>query len=119
MLVYQFGGTFKDAEGRIFTVPSGVVNMSTQPCGCDTTSQPRRYCEQHSFESPSSSNVQGATYDVDTGTMTVTFQSKGPKRIYQYPQFPVEIWRRFRDADSKGEFFQRTIRDIYAGVRVS
>lgn len=90
--------------------------MSTQPCGCDTTSKPRHYCEGHHFDSPESSNVKQASFDVDSNTLTVTFRGN---RTYQYPGFPIHIWDDFRNAESKGAFFQAVIKDTWAGVRVS
>lgn len=90
--------------------------MSTQPCGCDTTSKPRHYCDSHSFTSPDSSNISAAYFDVETGNVTITFQGK---RTYTYPQIPVKVWDGFMEAGSKGEYFHANIKDIYAGVRVS
>lgn len=90
--------------------------MPTQFCGCDTTSKPRHYCESHSFASPESSNISAARFDVDTQTLTVTFQGR---RTYQYPQIPAHIWDAFLIADSKGEYFHKMIKDVFTGVRVS
>lgn len=93
--------------------------MPTQTCGCDTTATPRYYCEEHSFDSPESSNVKRATYDVLKGDMEVTFQSsKNETRIYRYAGVGSHIFARFRVADSKGEFFQNIIRPSWTGVRL-
>lgn len=90
--------------------------MSTQPCGCHTTSKPRHYCEIHSFSSPESSNISAARFDVDSNKLTVTFHGT---RTYMYPGVPPSVWDAFYGASSKGEYFQSCIKDTYAGVRVS
>lgn len=68
------------------------------------------------FESPESSSISSASYDPVTCTMTVHFKhGKG----YDHSPFPLELWREFAMAASKGRFFAERIRPMYAGkVRV-
>lgn len=66
----------------------------------------------HQFDSPESSNVAGATYDAESESLTITF--RGGKR-YAYATFPVNLWREFVGAASKGKFFAERIRPFFAG----
>jgi len=91
--------------------------MSTQPCGCDPTAKPTPHvCPDHSFESPQSSNVTAARYDVSNHNLTVTFH-RG--RTYVYQGVPPSIWDAFKSAESKGEYFTSIIRDTWVGVRTA
>lgn len=71
-----------------------------------------------SFESPESSTIQCASYDQDTESLTVVFRHGGGT-TYTYPQVPHIIWREFLEAESKGHYFQSSIRPIFVGKRVT
>lgn len=90
--------------------------MSTLECGCDPTAKPPHLCGDHSFESPQSSNVTGASYDVSNHNLSVHFQ-RG--RTYIYQGVPPSIWDAFKDADSKGQYFNDIIKDTWVGVRTA
>lgn len=67
-----------------------------------------------SFQSPESSNIDGAVYNATTGKMTVFFR-KGPP--YDFAGIPAGVWAGFVTASSKGAYFSSTIRPLYTGVR--
>lgn len=70
-----------------------------------------------SFESPESSTIASAHYDVDGGKMTIKFR-RGPGRDhdrYDYTGIPADLWSQFASAESKGKFFSTQIRPLYAG----
>lgn len=58
-----------------------------------------------------SSVIRFFRYAPDTRELKVTFVSG---RLYLYEDVPAEIAAAFRDARSKGSFFNREIRDRYA-----
>ncbi len=47
-----------------------------------------------------------------TGTLTITFVDDG--RTYEYDDFPLVEFESFRQSYSKGEFFNRNIRNNYS-----
>jgi hypothetical protein len=57
-----------------------------------------------------SSVIRGALHDPDSGELTVTFMSG---RVYIYLNVPAEVHAAFTSAASKGEFFNRFIRDHF------
>jgi hypothetical protein len=57
-----------------------------------------------------SSAIRDIEYDPDERRLTVTFITG---RIYEYFDVPVGIVGCFEDAESKGAFFNRHIRDHY------
>lgn len=67
-----------------------------------------------SFESPESSSLTGASYDPDCRQLTVEF--KDGKR-YDYPGIEPQTWMAFMEAGSKGSYFMRNIRPLYAGKK--
>jgi hypothetical protein len=54
--------------------------------------------------------INGFEYDARTERLVVTFVTG---RIYEYSNVPVETYRAFRSAFSKGKFFNEQIRDRY------
>lgn len=64
---------------------------------------------------PSSSNIDEATYDEDTQTLTVSFSSGS---TYDYHNVDRAVWQSFKNAPSAGQFFQRTIRGFYNYRRI-
>ena len=62
-----------------------------------------------------SSNLKSVGYDSGTSTLEVEFK-KG--RIYQYQNVPQEKYSSLLDADSKGRYFNKNIKDLYPFVRI-
>lgn len=60
-----------------------------------------------SFESPASSNIDGATYNPTTQELVVKFHGG---RSYRYHGVPRDLWDAFEDAESKGHFFAARIK---------
>ncbi|MFK4506309.1 KTSC domain-containing protein [Bradyrhizobium daqingense] len=58
-----------------------------------------------------SSVIRSFRYAPETRELKVTFVSG---RLYVYEDVPAEVAAAFRDAFSKGSFFNREIRDRYA-----
>jgi len=63
-----------------------------------------------------SSSLRSIGYDRATATLEVEFTSGG---IYRYADVPAGVWSAFRQAVSKGKFFQDHVRDRFATMRVS
>jgi len=62
-----------------------------------------------------STAIREIDYDADRAKLLVRFES-GER--YVYVGVPGEVHRSFLDADSKGRFFQREIRDRYPFNRI-
>lgn len=58
-----------------------------------------------------SSVIRGFSYDPAQRVLTVTFVSG---RVYRYENVQADVVSSFRNASSKGEFFNARIRDRYA-----
>lgn len=68
------------------------------------------------FESPESATIVSARYDRKTEKMTVTFKRENlAERTYVYSNIPINLWAEFAAASSKGFFFSKMIRPMYAG----
>lgn len=68
-----------------------------------------------SFESPESSLIARAEYDVTTCIAVVDIKA-GPSRVVQYTySFPPDVWEEWEQAESKGSYFSTVIRPMYAG----
>jgi hypothetical protein len=63
-----------------------------------------------------SSCVASVGYCTKTGTLEVEFRSG---TIYRYDRVPVDIYRGFLDAQSKGHFFHRFIKTRYPFKRMN
>ncbi len=59
-----------------------------------------------------SSNLFSYGYDSTTQILEVEFQSN--RAVYQYADVPQAIYRELDTAQSKGQYFIRNIRDVYA-----
>jgi hypothetical protein len=57
-----------------------------------------------------SSAIRRISYDRKTKRLLVTFTTG---RVYAYDRVPASVYEDFREAPSKGEFFNREIRDRY------
>lgn len=79
--------------------------------------------EMLSFESPESSNIAGASFDPDTGLLTVRFKGHGTtpeERIYiSTAIMTIRQWVDFLQCASKGEFFAGQIKPLFEFRRVS
>lgn len=63
-----------------------------------------------------STAIRRFSYDPETRTLFVTFVSG---QDYAYEGVPPEIARAFREAASKGRFFQAEVRDRFAYRRLA
>ena len=61
-----------------------------------------------------SSVIRAYRYEPDRGRLQVTFTSG---RRYSYFAVPPELYQAFKDASSKGEFFNTAIRDHFSFAR--
>lgn len=68
-----------------------------------------------SFDSPESKLIAGATYDSGQRTMTVHFRSG---TTYTYAGIDRVMWLEFERATSKGNYFGKAIRPMFAGKLV-
>lgn len=69
------------------------------------------------FVSPESSSIYGAQYDPNTEMLSVDFRRNPalPVERYTYSGFPLEKWREFLAAESKGTYFAKWIRPLFSG----
>lgn len=65
-----------------------------------------------SFSSPESKTIKAGCYDPVTEQMEVEFQSG---KTYIYSGILPDLWIDFEAAASKGTFFGKRIRPLYAG----
>ena len=63
------------------------------------------------IETPESSNVKRFKYDAGKRELVIEFGSGG---VYRYSEVPFEVFDGMKDAESKGRFFHRVIRGVYA-----
>ena len=66
------------------------------------------------FETPGSRSIARFRYEMETLTLEVEFK-KGD--IYQYFDLPEPVYEAFCQADSKGKFFNQSIRGVYRYAR--
>lgn len=57
-----------------------------------------------------STALQGASWDSETGELTVTFRTGD---AYTYEDVPEEVWQEFKGASSPGSFYFSSIRGNY------
>lgn len=69
-----------------------------------------------SFDSPESKLILGAIYDSGSQELRVTFRHTG--FTYLYTGIAPALWTEFTTAASKGSFFGKAIRPVYAGKKV-
>lgn len=60
-----------------------------------------------------SSAIAGASYDAETGTLTVSFNSGG---THAHAHVPPGVWASFRQAPSKGKAYHALIKGKYASA---
>ncbi len=63
-----------------------------------------------------SSNIAAISYVPETQGLMVKFNSGS---VYTYADVPAEVFDDFKDADSKGKFFNEHIKGVYPYERVS
>lgn len=59
--------------------------------------------------------IQEIFYDEGTQTLSVHMLNtpKGQNKTLRYSGVPVEVWREFTRAESKGRYFNFNIRNVY------
>ena len=62
-----------------------------------------------------SSMIFSIGYGPEISTLEIEFKSGA---IWQYYDVPESLWFEFENADSKGKFFNREIRDQYSELKV-
>jgi hypothetical protein len=62
-----------------------------------------------------SSNLKSATYDTESETMSVTFNSGG---IYEYSKVPWNKFTKFRLSESQGKYFNENISKNYTFKKI-
>lgn len=62
-----------------------------------------------------SSNIKAIGFDELKNELTVEFNS-GSKYVYE--SVPVSIYETFLEAESKGKYFHRNVRNVYSYSRV-
>ena len=65
------------------------------------------------FRSPESSFISGASYDAKKRTLSVDMYNKNSQKQYQYQNVDKETFEKFKKAESKGQFFNKSIKDHY------
>lgn len=63
------------------------------------------------MEPVESNQVKAVGYDPETKTLAVTF-TRGPGSIYHYPNVEPELHVNFMQAESKGTFFGKNIKEL-------
>ena len=83
--------------------------MNCAECGKEITDE---------MISVASSTIKGIGYRAETentkSQLTVIFA--GGAR-YVYVDVPIDLWKRFKEAESVGKFFAREIKPVYEGVK--
>jgi hypothetical protein len=62
-----------------------------------------------------SSNIKFASYDTETKTLTITFNTN---QKYEYYDVPWKIFTRFRSESSQGKYFTQNIKSKYKFKKV-
>ena len=62
-----------------------------------------------------SSNLDTASYDTDTGTLTINFYSGSS---YEYTSVPQAVWEGLRKSGSAGGYFHRVIKPRFSASQV-
>ncbi len=71
--------------------------------------------EADTYVPVTSSSIQSASYDADSGTLVITFTS-GTR--YRYSGVPQSTFEGLKNAASAGTYFARNIRNSYFGTKV-
>lgn len=70
------------------------------------------------FNSPDSSFISGATYDANKRTLTIEMHNNDTKKQYQYNNVDKKMFEEFKKAESKGQFFNKNIKNYYDYQRI-
>ena len=68
------------------------------------------------FETPESTAISSISYWPNQETLYVTFRNSGA--IYAYYDVPIDVWKEFCDADSKGSYLNDNIKYFYQYERI-
>lgn len=93
--------------------PKRPTLKQKQATGVSERDTARDVTEGLLFDSPESSTILGGSYDPTTSTLTVRFVTG---KTYDFGSFPLKLWREFYLAASKGSYFGKVIRPMFAGV---
>ena len=63
-----------------------------------------------------SSNIASIGYDVQLSILEIEFNGSG--EVWQYPDFPDNMFEELMASDSKGKYFHKNIRGKYHEFRV-
>jgi hypothetical protein len=59
-----------------------------------------------------SSLIRSVGYDLDNSILEVEFVESG--RVYEYFDIPLSVYTELMEAESKGTYFNESIRDLYS-----
>ena len=62
------------------------------------------------MENINSSMLGNIMYNIDTTRLTVVFKNN---QEYFYDNVPIEVWKQFNEAESKGKFYTQNIKGKY------
>jgi len=62
------------------------------------------------MENINSSMLGNIMYNIDTTRLTVVFKNN---QEYFYDNVPIEVWKQFNEAESKGKFYAQNIKGKY------
>jgi len=65
-----------------------------------------------SFESPTSSDIQSASYETDSQTLIILFRRN--QKTYVWSGVPIALWHGFVEAPSQGRFFHQMIKGKFS-----
>lgn len=102
-----------------------VLALSAVLCGCQYEPEPTKstysyeyetevqetICQNEELETPDSSAFTSIGYRCSEKELWVTFRNSGVSYVY-YGVAP-EVWSAFKEADSKGSFFNEEIKGYY------
>jgi len=82
----------------------------------------KKAASTHQFLSPESSNVEGGTWDKETGYTVIAFRDKkqvdAPTAYYYYEKVTEPDWLELVNSPSKGKHMRHVFRNKYKGVRL-
>lgn len=85
-------------------VPGGRITKNDIPKGRKTSRLP------YNYKGKGSSNVAKVEYNNSTSVMTVTYDRRAGRAVYEYYGVPLALFRRFRKVQSAGKFVWNNIR---------
>ncbi len=91
------------SKSHFFALEWLLIILLTASCNSTNTD---------SFSSPESSWIEGATYNSENGK-TGTMILKTDEKDYEFVNVPMDVWKKFKSAPSKGKYYHKHIRDRY------